>query len=1026
MVTRGWDMKTHLKRHDVVYTATPSEITDALPFGNGRFGGLVHRPDAWEWTVAKLDVDMDFHRDYKKHPDASRYRTWELVAEAGPEYDALREAVRRKDADAIAELTSGRAKVLERERKVVDSAQRLPAWYAGEIIPAWLRVHTRGAQGAIKERLDLYGGRITASCEDDGRRYRMETVVDPDADVYAVSLEATKGALPLEAIELLRPPHDAFNEIRPRYGRSGDCLWVDFAFANHFRYAVALRIDGPAMTARKAPDGMAASFKGAPKHVTLYVSCVTMRETDNPRAAALETVRNADVSAMRPANRKRWKRFWSESAVEIGDDILENVYYFHQYAFACTHGRGLLAKYKGAGLYGLWTHSDHITWSNRPYLDVNIEEAYQHALASNHLDFYEPFIDLIHTMLPAANLRSRKKYGVEEGAAFYGGWQCAGPWLAILLWERYLHDLDLELLRERIYPVMRAVGLFGERLVEEDEDGTLYFFGSAPPERGNLTDGKKDAIGFGCLFRDVAIDLAFFKYLYKALVEATDVLGVDKEHAQRWKAILDRFPDYPTVDTPHGKAIVDVAEYDSPHLCHHPNVLAPLYPSRELHLASPKKERELGEATVRSCWDNIAMIYTFNTPWVATAFARMGLSDEAYAVLDQWIVDGFLTPAGFVGREVNEPYRPYFRLMQGPLPGLPPLLETGCCTIAAVNEMLLQQHDGELFVFPAVPDSWADARFRDLRAPGAFVVSAERIGGRVARVTILAEKGGRVRIRNPWKGEAVLQKCGTDDIRVDASGRTLSVRLAEGETVTFKPANASGLRRSRCPKSVGPKVKHSHRDFHRFIGMDPDTRVTQRIERFAATIYTIAPPKIVDPEAPGSNRELREIRRNLYFLIDAGGKGDRMSPRVLYTPPDAKISSTALDQVWLPLGRDTEYDNSWRYGWIHAPAVQRTTQRRGHPLVRAMLSGTREATLRFRLDEGSYEVMLIHGGSEGSRTRVSVPSCGVEAVFDAPDAEPHADAFGVHIDRERRVDLVFSTDRGRAWRLGAILVKRVW
>jgi|GEM_PF-3730712 len=1019
MTGQDWNMRELLERHDVLFTTAPSQIEDALPFGNGRFGGLVYRPGSWEWIVGKLDVDIDLHRDYAKDPDCTTYRTWELGARYEPRHDEMREAVRRKDERRLQALHERALVRRERRRTLIDDVSRLPSWFAGNLVPAWLRVHSGGNAGKMRERLDLYRGEVTAHCEDGGRRYRMGTVVDPREDVFAVTFEAADGRVPIKAVELFRPPHDAYIETRPQFGRTRDCMWVDFELANHFRYAVAVRVHGADFAARRSGDGLTAQLRGGPDALTLYVSCMTCMEADDPRAAALDAVSHADVRDIRTANRRRWRGFWEESAVEIGDDVLENLYYFHQYAFACTHGRGIRAKYKGAGLYGLWTHSDHITWSNRPYRDVNIEMAYQHVMASNHLAFFDPFIDLVHAMMPEATLRSREKYGVDEGAAFYGNWQCAGPWMAILLWERYRHDLDAELLRERIYPIMRAVGLLGERLFEEDEQGDLYYFGSAPPERGNLTDEREDAVGFSRIFRDVAIDLAFFKYLYQSLVRASDLLGVDAEHARRWQALLARFPRYPTGETEYGKAIFDLAEYDSPHLCHHPNTLAPVYPARELHLSSPERQRKLGEATVRSCWNNISMVYTFNTPWVATAFARMGLADETYAVLDRWIVDGFLNPSGFVGREINEPYRSYHRLMVGPQPSLPPILETGCGTIAAVNEMLLQEHDGVLFVFPAVPDTWKDVRFRDLRAPGAFLVSAERIGGQVAKITIQAEQGGQVRVHNPWQqGVLCLERGGKEEV-LDVKGDIIAAGLGKGEAATLRPVQQPRKRRPP-PKNPGkPKVKRAHRGFHRFIGMDPETRMTRRIERSGATIYGWKQVENNDPSLSGSHRRLIEIPRNLYFRLDFGATDRRAATKTLY-------GRQSLEDPWLPLGPDTTYENIRRYGWIEARALGRDTVRRGHPLTRKGLRSSKQATLGLRLDEGSYELLLIHGPGDRTRTKVRVPDCGVQAVFETADQEASADSFGMYVSGERVIKLVLSTDRGHVWRVAALLVKRVW
>ena len=66
-----------------------------------------------------------------------------------------------------------------------------------------------------------------------------------------------------------------------------------------------------------------------------------------------------------------------------------------------------------------------------------------------------------------------------------------------------------------------------------------------------------------------------------------------------------------------------------------------------------------------------------------------------------------------------------------------------CGGFLAVNEMLLQSHEGVLRFFPCWPKD-QDARFGSLRGVGAFLVSAELKNGTVAGVKIVSEKGRRL------------------------------------------------------------------------------------------------------------------------------------------------------------------------------------------------------------------------------------------------------------------------------------------
>jgi hypothetical protein len=80
-------------------------------------------------------------------------------------------------------------------------------------------------------------------------------------------------------------------------------------------------------------------------------------------------------------------------------------------------------------------------------------------------------------------------------------------------------------------------------------------------------------------------------------------------------------------------------------------------------------------------------------------------------------------------------------------------LEGNFAAAAAVQEMLLQGQRGRIIVFPAIPATWQDVSFTNLRAEGAFLVSAARVAGKVVRVEVVAEKGGPCRLAIPSEGK---------------------------------------------------------------------------------------------------------------------------------------------------------------------------------------------------------------------------------------------------------------------------------
>lgn len=76
--------------------------------------------------------------------------------------------------------------------------------------------------------------------------------------------------------------------------------------------------------------------------------------------------------------------------------------------------------------------------------------------------------------------------------------------------------------------------------------------------------------------------------------------------------------------------------------------------------------------------------------------------------------------------------------------------------------MLLQSHTGVIKVFPAIPESWQNASFRNMRAMGAFLITASYKDGKVEYIKVQSEKGGKLKIFNPFtkKVEEVEMKTG--------------------------------------------------------------------------------------------------------------------------------------------------------------------------------------------------------------------------------------------------------------------------
>jgi hypothetical protein len=106
-----------------------------------------------------------------------------------------------------------------------------------------------------------------------------------------------------------------------------------------------------------------------------------------------------------------------------------------------------------------------------------------------------------------------------------------------------------------------------------------------------------------------------------------------------------------------------------------------------------------------------------------------------------------------------------------------------CSGFLAINEMLLQSHEGVIRLFPCWPKDM-DARFGTLRAAGAFLVSAELKGGVISGVKIFSERGRDCSVINPWPDRKV-QVVRNGKNAETVSGDRFTLKTSVNETLEF-------------------------------------------------------------------------------------------------------------------------------------------------------------------------------------------------------------------------------------------------
>ena len=142
--------------------------------------------------------------------------------------------------------------------------------------------------------------------------------------------------------------------------------------------------------------------------------------------------------------------------------------------------------------------------------------------------------------------------------------------------------------------------------------------------------------------------------------------------------------------------------------------------------------------------------------WIANMWARFGDGDRAYESLKALLVENTSDA-----------------LLDLHPPGIFQMDGNGGAT-AAIAEMLLQSHAGEIHLLPALPRAWPGGSVTGLRARGGFQVDLRWQKGTLAGARLKAAENGPCRVRTSLP------------VEVSSGGQSVTVRRPEPAVITFQ------------------------------------------------------------------------------------------------------------------------------------------------------------------------------------------------------------------------------------------------
>ena len=420
-----------------------------------------------------------------------------------------------------------------------------------------------------------------------------------------------------------------------------------------------------------------------------------------------------------PTDRRRLE------AVTTTDPELEALLfqYGRYLLISCSRPGGL-----PANLQGLWNDSNNPPWHCDYHANINIQMNYWPAEPANLGECHLPLFDLLRSQLEpwrkatADSKEYRTASGKMRGFAVRTshnitggmGWnwdKTANAWYCLHFWEHYAFTGDTAFLRNVAYPVIKETCEFWEDHLKTLPDGRLAVPNCWSPEHGPTEDGVSYS-------QEIVWDL------FNNYVAACDILGIDREYRGKVAAMRDKLV-VPKIGK-WGQLQEWMTDLDEPNDHHrHTSHLFAVFPGRQIGVSTTPQLAEAAKVSLAARGD-VGDVREWSFAWRTSLWARLRDGDHAHSQIQQ-----------------------LFRTLCVNLFGNhPPMQMDGNFGITAgICEMLVQSHEGELVLLPAIPKAWPAGSVKGLHARGGLTVDIEWRDGKTTACRIAAETPRPVKVR---------------------------------------------------------------------------------------------------------------------------------------------------------------------------------------------------------------------------------------------------------------------------------------